>query len=340
MDTHRLNYFLRIADEGSISQAASVLGIAQPALSRQVRLLEEDLGVTLFRRTSRGVALTEEGEQLRTATAAPLRQLELAMQWVGSPWGRVKHDVVLGMPAATAGVLAAPLLGTLTATLPTVNVRVAVADSGQLVERMLKGEIAFAVLHGPLPDERLFYRNMVAECPVLVGGPASRLAPDQAVRFSDLAELPLVLPSLQTSLRQTMNITALRQQVTINSRYETDSLLVSKKLIQEGLAYGILPLSACGAEVDAGLLRYAPLTDPVMTQHLGVAIQPQLGLNRGFVAKFAATIRDEAALLIESGVWPAELLAKREWKDELHADHETPPPTEGGMPQRSFSAAD
>jgi Bacterial regulatory helix-turn-helix protein, lysR family len=52
MDTHRLKYFLRIAEEGSMTRAASVLGIAQPALSRQIRLLEEDLGVTLFRRTS------------------------------------------------------------------------------------------------------------------------------------------------------------------------------------------------------------------------------------------------------------------------------------------------
>src|SRR5687768_16700342 len=55
VDTHRLRYFLCIAEEGSINRAASVLQIAQPALSRQVRLLEEDLGVILFRRTSRGV---------------------------------------------------------------------------------------------------------------------------------------------------------------------------------------------------------------------------------------------------------------------------------------------
>lgn len=61
MDTHRLKYFLRIAEQGSITGAAASLGIAQPALSRQIRLLEEDLGVALFRRTRRGVQLTEEG---------------------------------------------------------------------------------------------------------------------------------------------------------------------------------------------------------------------------------------------------------------------------------------
>jgi DNA-binding transcriptional LysR family regulator len=340
MDTHRLKYFLRIADEGSISQAASVLGIAQPALSRQVRLLEEDLGVALFRRTSRGVKLTEEGEQLRATAAAPLRQLELAMQWVGSPWGRVERGVVLGMPATIACVLAAPLIGKLTETFPSLSVRVAVSDSSQLVERMLKGEIAFAVIHGPPPDERLFYREILAEHPVLVGGPTTELVRDQAVSFSELADLPLVLPPLHAALTSTLHNTGLRQMITITSRYETDSLQVSKSLIQTGLAYGIMPLSACGSEVEAGSLRYAPLCDPVFTQHVGVAIHSQLGLKRGFVTKFASTIRDETARLIQSGAWPAELLATTEWKDEPHAPQETPRRPEGRMPQRSFGAAD
>ena len=70
-----------------------LLGIAQPALSRQVQLLEEDLGVTLFHRTRRGVQLTEEGERLRSSTAAPLRQFELAVQYAAFAVGttRARH---------------------------------------------------------------------------------------------------------------------------------------------------------------------------------------------------------------------------------------------------------
>src|SRR5215213_7880271 len=102
MDTHRLKYFLRIADEGSITRAAGVLGIAQPALSRQVRLLEEDLGVTLFRRTRRGVELTEEGERLRASTAGPLRLLDIAVQYAGSPVARLERGMRLGMPETAA----------------------------------------------------------------------------------------------------------------------------------------------------------------------------------------------------------------------------------------------
>ena len=113
MDTHRLKYFLRIAEEGSITRAAKVLGIAQPALSRQIRLLEEDLGITLFARTRRGVHLTEEGERLRSSTAAPLRQLKLAVLYAGSPLARIERGLLFGMVPTAAGVLAAPLLASL-----------------------------------------------------------------------------------------------------------------------------------------------------------------------------------------------------------------------------------
>src|SRR5215510_5853128 len=126
MDTHRLKYFLRIADEGSINRAASVLGIAQPALSRQVRLLEEDLGVTLFRRTARGVQLTEEGERLRATTVAPLRQLELAMRYAGSPLARVERGLHIGLPPTAACFLSVPLLDSLSAAFPKVEFNISV----------------------------------------------------------------------------------------------------------------------------------------------------------------------------------------------------------------------
>src|SRR5262245_3139345 len=118
MDTHRLEYFLRIADEGSITRAAGSLGIAQPALSRQLRLLEEDLGVTLCHRTRNGVLLTEEGQHLRDSTAVPLRQLERAVKYAGSPLARLERGMVLGIPETTAEVLAAPLVSRLTTVFP------------------------------------------------------------------------------------------------------------------------------------------------------------------------------------------------------------------------------
>ncbi|MCV7150224.1 LysR family transcriptional regulator [Mycolicibacterium pyrenivorans] len=312
MDTHRLKYFLRVAEEGSISQAAKVLGIAQPALSRQVQLLEEDLGVALFRRTRRGVEITEAGERLRSATAAPLRQLELAVQHVGSPLARLERGIRLGIPESAAGVLAAPLIGGLQTVFPRVNLSVAVGSTDVLVEAMLKGAVDVALIN-PVPDDRVFYRGLLSEELVVMGGPHTDLDPSREVAFAEFVEMPLVIPRSPTGIGHALENAALRTKVTIQYHTATDSLQVTKSLIEAGLAYAALPLSACVREVDDDRIRYAPLSGPALTQHLGVAATAQLDLPREFTAKVGETLRGETSRLIESGRWPARLLTREPW---------------------------
>jgi DNA-binding transcriptional LysR family regulator len=319
MDTHRLKYFLRIADEGSITRAASALGIAQPALSRQVRLLEEDLGITLFHRTRRGVQLTEEGERLRSSTAAPLRQLELAVQYAGSPLARIERGLLFGMLPTTAGVLAAPLLAGLGAAFPNVHFHVAVADTDDLVQRLLNGAVDLAIIN-PIPDDRLFYRPLLVEDLVLVGGPASGLSPDRPVRFAEVATLPLVVPSAPTGIRNTLENSALRLKVTITTRFSTDSLEVAKQLVEAGLGYTVMPLAACRAEVEAGRLHYAAIYGPELHHHLGVAASAALELPREFATKVGVLMREEVARLIKSGLWPAKAVRSPVW-DPNFAEH-------------------
>jgi LysR family transcriptional regulator, nitrogen assimilation regulatory protein len=316
MDTHRLKYFLRIAEEGSITRAATVLGIAQPALSRQVRLLEEDLGITLFHRTRRGVLLTEEGERLRSSTAAPLRQLELAVQYAGSPLARIERGLLFGMVPTAAGVLAAPLLASLGAAFPNVHFHVAVAETDELVQRMLNGAIDLAVIN-PVPDDRLFYRHLVVEDLVLVGGLTSDLSPGSPVRFTDVAKLPLVMPSAQTGIRNTLENTALRLKVAITARFSTDSLEVSKHLVEAGLGYAVMPLAACGTDSEAGRLRYAPIYEPEISHQLGVAATSHLELPREFAAKIGILMREEVARLTKSGFWPARFVPSPAWDPNL-----------------------
>lgn len=312
VDTHRLKYFLRIAEEGSITGAAASLGIAQPALSRQIRLLEEDLGVVLFRRTRRGVQLTDEGERLRASTASPLRQLELAMQYAGSPLARLARGVRLGMLDTTVDVLAVPLLSSLTAVFPKVNLSVATGSTDQLVEAMLKGAVDVAVIN-PVPDDRVFYRDLLAEDLVVVGAATSGLDSGQAVPFTELVELPLVVPRSHTGIGNLIENAALRTKVKVSWRIATDSLQLTKQLLGVGLVYGVLPLSACLNETDSNQLRYAPLREPTLTQRVGVAATSNLELPREFTAKVGNILREETSHLIKSGRWPARLLSPQPW---------------------------
>lgn len=311
MDIRRLQSFLRIADEGSMSRAARVLGVAQPALSRQMRLLEEALGVTLFTRTPRGMELTEAGEQLRASLAGPLRQVELALQNAGSPFAQLEGGVVLGMPATVAAILAEPLLGRVALAFPKVKLRLVDLPSGQLVDAMLKGEVDLALLHGPAPDERLFESELLVEELVLAGPPASGLAADQPVPFARLADFPLVLPGVQPGVRSLVEKTALRAQVPIDVRFEADALQVAKDLVEAGLAFAVLPVSAFARELAAGRLSYAPICDPVMAQRLVFAARPHLVMPRSFVAEFGVLVRREVAGLVDGGAWPATLAFER-----------------------------
>ncbi|OLT30809.1 LysR family transcriptional regulator [Actinomadura sp. CNU-125] len=316
MDIHRLKYFLCIAEEGSMTRAANVLGVAQPALSRHVRLLEEDLGVTLFHRTPRGVELTDEGERLRASTAAPLRQLELALLYAGSPLARVERGLHLGLPPTTAGVLAAPLLTTLKRMFPKVSFHLTVAGTDTLVQEMLKGTIDLALID-PVADDRVFCRELLVEDLVVVGGPHSDLRPDRPLEFADLARLPLVLPASHAGIAGIIDNVALRRKVRIDSRFATDSLPVAVDLMEAGLAHGVLPLSACGAEIAAERLRYAPLRGPALTHRLGVAVTTQLELPRELAHRIGDVIRRETGLLIGSGVWSATHLAPKQWDPNL-----------------------
>ncbi|WP_183518017.1 LysR family transcriptional regulator [Mycolicibacterium sp. BK634] len=316
MDTHRLKYFLRIAEEGSITRAAGVLGIAQPALSRQLQLLEDDLGIALFRRTRRGVELTEAGERLRASTAGPLRQLELAVQYAGSPVARLSRNMLLGLLETSVDVLTAPLLGSLAAVFPDATFSVATGSTEQLVEAMLKGVVDVAVIN-PVPDDRVFYRELLAEDLVLVGGPETNLDPAQPLRFVDAVSLPLVIPRSSAGIGTLLQNAALRAKVTVDHRTTTDSVSAMKGLVEAGLVYAMLPPSACRREIDQGRMRFAPIVEPTLTQRLGVAATAQLDLPREVMVKVGTTIRDEVAALIKSGRWQAEFVSAPNWNPTL-----------------------
>jgi DNA-binding transcriptional LysR family regulator len=308
VETHRIRYFLSIAEEGSINRAASVLGVAQPALSRQVRLLEEELGVSLFNRTPRGVQLTEEGERLRAATAAPLRQLELAMRYAGSPLARIERGMHLGLVPTAAPMLAVPLLDTLRAAFPEVVISVSVASADDLFKAMLRGSLDMAVTPHP-SDDRFFFGEILDEELMVVGPASAGLRVDTPISFEELTTHSLVLPASRTGIRASIENTALRLKYTVQSRVETDSVAAMIDLIVGGHGYGILPLSACAREVERQQLSYAPLCDPVLTHTLGGTVASKTELPRGVTQRVSEIVRDEASRLIRARLWPARLAA-------------------------------
>lgn len=308
MELKRLRYFLRIAEEGSLGRASNALGIAQPALSRQMRMLEGEFGAPLFHRTRNGMQLTEEGAQLRAAVTGPLRLLELATQNARSVSGKVEYSVALGLPPMIAYVAAQALVQRFDATMPSIKLSLVEDQTDQLVDKLLKGEIDLAFLYGQLPDDRLFGGEMLDEDIVLVGAGALKLSPDEAVPFKTLAELPLILPRAHHGIRSLVEKLAVRENIALDIRFETDSLQILKDLVKSGFGYGILPVSAFQRDYEAGTLSYARIAGPDMVHRVILAIRPHFQIPRGKLLALSRLLRDEVGRLVGTGRWPVRVL--------------------------------
>jgi DNA-binding transcriptional LysR family regulator len=292
MDLKRLRYFIRIAEDGSLTRASSFLGIAQPALSRQMRLLEEETGATLFTRAARGMRLTDEGEYLRACVAAPLRELELAFQNIRSFPAQVEAQFAIGIAANLAEMLSAPLALHLHATFPKVRFKLIDGMTGSLIDWLGRGIVDFVLIEGSAADGQLRERRL-APLPLVLGGLAtSQLPPDKPVRFADAVALPLVQTSHHLGVRSVIDDCMARTRTKLNIAMEADSARLIRELLQNGLGYAILPACYFAAGIGAGGLRTWAIVDPAPEIVPTVASRGNNPLSGGLTGAIEDAIAD------------------------------------------------
>lgn len=307
MDLRQLNTFLQVAELGSLSKAADRLRIAQPALSRQIRLLEAELKVPLFARHGRGMALTPAGETLRARAAGILRQVEDTRADLIQEAGAVRGRVVFGMPPTVGAVVATRLVERFLAAHPEVTLRVVQAFSGYLLEWLQGGEIDIAVVYAGAAAGGVRTSPLLVENLCFVTPPSRALPSHHAVAFADVARERLVLPGPQHGLRQIIEAEARRRGLPLQVAVEADDLPVLKELALKGLGCTILPRAAVHAEVSAGQLCAAPIIEPHLSRKLVVA-EPLGRAPSNAVRRFAAALREEVGAMVQAGVWDGQLL--------------------------------
>lgn len=307
MDLRQLNTFLQVAEVGSLSKAADRLRIAQPALSRQVRLLEQELRVTLFTRHGRGMVLTAPGEMLRARAAAILRQVEETRTDLIQEAAAVRGRVVFGMPPTVGGVLATRLIERFQALHPEVRLRAVQAFSGYLLDWLQGGEIDIAVVYGTAPIASVHVTPLLVENLGFVVPAGEALSPHHAIGFAEVAARRLVLPGPQHGLRRLIEDQARAAGLTLDVAIEADDLQVIKALVLRGLGATVLPLASVHDDLAAGVLRAAPIVDPALSRKLVVA-EPLGRPRANAVRRFAEVLHDEVAAMVRSGVWDGRLL--------------------------------
>ena len=306
MDFRRLEHFLKIAELGSLSRAADRMRVAQPALSRQMRILEDEVGTPLFFRHRRGMQLTPAGEELRQHIAGPVRQVRQAFDHMRNWSAEGGGHVALGLPPTVSYILAGRLARRVAEQAPNISLRIVEGYAGHLLDWLQRGEIEVALLYGPASDFQMNVSEMLYEELVLVGPSSSDLDPARPIKIQDIVKLPIVLPSQSPGLRLVVEAAARKAGVALNVRYEADSFLVLKELVEFGLGYTVLPLSSMSKEIDAGNLRYAPIGHPPIVRQLvlGMPREEQLTRSTRIIVRL---VREEIKHLVDSGIWKAQL---------------------------------
>jgi LysR family nitrogen assimilation transcriptional regulator len=243
--THRqLKYFIEIARTGSITTAASSLGIAQPALSHHIAAIEEELGVVLFERHARGVKLTAEGQRLLDRGASILRQMDRLRDDVRNAGGKPRGPVSLCIAGAVAAMLAAPLYRFLERETPDVRLTLTTGMSTEARALIESRRVDMALMPTAFELPGLEAHAVFEETFFLFGSVKLLEGKRKPVRFKELGMKPLVAPDRDHDLRKLIERTALSLNVPLNVRYESNSAELSRALVTDGLALAIMPSNA------------------------------------------------------------------------------------------------
>lgn len=279
VNLRRLKYFVKIVDLGSLTQAAEVLYIAQPALSQQLATLEGEVRQQLLIRTKRGVTPTEAGKVLYRHAQVILRQCEQARVDMDAAGHSLSGQVSIGLaPGTAASALALPLVRTVRARLPGVMLYLNENYGSTLSELIMNGRMDLAVLYGDKAHHGLSFLPLVKE-PLYLVGPAAMPVPADPVRLADLRDIELFLPRPYNIVRKLVNEAFMGLQLVPRVVAEIESAFTLNALIADGLGATILPASMARELVATSGAWLCRIIDPVIEAPLALCQSDHLPLS-------------------------------------------------------------
>jgi len=274
MDLKQLEYFVNVVDLGGFSRAARFLGIAQPAISRQVRSLEVELRQSLLLRNGRGAVPTEAGKRLLAHARGILQQVERARLEVDEVKGAPVGHVAFGLPPTLARVLTAPIVRAFRQRFPRATVSIVEGLSATIQEWVQVGRADIGLVYNPTPTPALELAPLFEEELCLIG-PRSAKRAAATLPMRELPRYPLIMPARPNAIRTLVESRlagiGLRPHVTL----EVDAIGAIVDLVAEGLGYAILSRRALPADAARAGLVARPIVRPAMKSALAIAVSAQ-----------------------------------------------------------------
>jgi DNA-binding transcriptional LysR family regulator len=271
--------FVEVARWRSVRKAAERLNISASALSRQLRILEEDLGVQLLTRYSNGVETTQPGEQLLLKIQQLIAlETELRGELVSTTNEQTLH-IRLGLAESISRELVRRLRVHLSKMGESVRMDIVVGGTDQLVERLIEGRLDAVVAFNMPTHER--FRD-IEEFEVQVGLVCARgmiTDPPETIALEDCLAWPLCLPGEELSIHSRLMTEISRQERAYRIAATSNSISTTCGLILDGAGVGFMTLPDVFAQPEAEDLHFIPLSDRRLTEHVSFAVASSLGFR-------------------------------------------------------------
>lgn len=277
-ELRHIHAFLEVARRGSFTRAAAELRVSQPALTVQVRQLEAQLGVSLFDRNKRRVALTQAGRDL----VAPLERVIFDFESViANTRDFVEHRrgiVTVGaLPSIAAGLLPRAMKQ-LADDHPGIVVRVTDALAGRIAALVKTGEIDFGISSQMPTDRELTYHHLITDRLCAFAVPDHPLVRKKTATLRDLVAYPLILLVKESSVRDIFERALEKEGLKITVAHESIYMSTALGMAHAGLGVAVLPESALQVASHPAL-RIVPVSSPALTRKIGIIRKPGRSLS-------------------------------------------------------------
>lgn len=274
MDLKQLEYFVRVAEMGSFTRAAIALDVAQPALSRQVRLLEVELRQNLLIRNGRGALPTEAGKLLLAHSRGILHQVSRAKEELGRVRGSLAGRVAVGMATSLARVLTVPLITAFRQAMPDATISISEGLSVALQEALINGRLDIAVLYNAVPGSEIEVTPLLEEELLLVRKRPPGLPEDPPpgpISLKEVAQLPLVIPTRPNAIRMHIESEMANIGCRLNIALEIDGVSAILDLVADGAGCAVLSRNAVLNSIRPSAFATQTIQDPVLRTKVALA---------------------------------------------------------------------
>jgi LysR family nitrogen assimilation transcriptional regulator len=305
MELKELRSFMRVARAGSVSRAAEELRLAQPALSRQIRKLEHELGVALFARHGRGMRLSAAGSLLLERAEAITHLVHQTSEEIKEDRSPQRGRIALGVPPAAGRILIPAFAERFQRAWPQTTLHMREGVSSSLQEWLVEKRLDIAMLHNPPHLEALNISPLLTERMWVIGPPARHIKaakPRASFRIRDLAELPLILPNMAHANRRLVENAAMEQGIRLRIKIEADSVTFAKAMVGRGLGYTILTYAAVQEEVTRKKLTIYPIANPTLSTKVTIVTLRDKQLPK-MTQDASALLRDVCRKLAHDKTW-------------------------------------